>query len=114
MRISDWMSDVCSSDLDDYPAGMDISTARQQLGMMGGAAFDAVKTMQIDAENREAATKALVGFVIDVGLSVVPGGGTLGGLVAKDLKASYGNHPSTDESGRASCREGVSQEVKIQ
>src|SRR3546814_4048968 len=60
---------------DDYPAGMDISTARQQLGMMGGAAFDAVKTMQIDAENREAATKALVGFVIDVGLSVVPGGG---------------------------------------
>src|SRR3546814_4116649 len=72
---------------DDYPAGMDISTARQQLGMMGGAAFDAVKTMQIDAENREAATKALVGFVIDVGLSVVPGGGTLSGLVAKDLKA---------------------------
>src|SRR3546814_6690144 len=26
---------------DDYPAGMDISTARQQLGMMGGAAFAA-------------------------------------------------------------------------
>src|SRR3546814_13353660 len=78
---------------DDYPADMDISTARQQLGMMGGAAFDAVKTMQIDAENRHAAHKALVGFVIAVGLSAVPGGGTLSVLVAQDLKASFGTTP---------------------
>src|SRR3546814_17609119 len=73
-----------------------MSTARKDVIMMGGAAFAAVNTMQIDAENREAATKALVGFVIDVGLSVVPGGGTLSGLVAKDLKASFGNKPSID------------------
>lgn len=78
---------------DDYPPGLDVSTARQQLGMMGGAAFDAVKTMQLDAENREAAMKALVGFVVDVGLSVVPGGGTISGLVAKDLKEAFGNNP---------------------
>lgn len=83
-------------DRGDYPPGLDVSTARQQLGMMGGAAFDAVRTMQIDAENRQAATEALVGFVLDVGLSVVPGGGKISELVASDLKASFGNNPRID------------------
>lgn len=89
----DYLNDVQRND---YPPGLDDAAARQQLGMMGGAAFDAVKTMQLDAENREAATQALVGFVIDVGLSVVPGGGKISSLVAKDLKASFGNNPRID------------------
>lgn len=89
----DYLNNV---DRSDYPPGLDVSTARQQLGMVGGAAFDAVKTMQIDAENRQAATEALVGFVLDVGLSVVPGGGKISELVGKDLKASFGNNPRID------------------
>lgn len=81
---------------DDYPADMSVSQAREQLGMLGGAAFDAVQQMKIDQDNRAAATEALVGFVVDLGLSVVPGGGTISGLVASDLKAAFGNNPRID------------------
>ena len=80
----------------DYPADLSVSTARQQLGMLGGAAFDAVQQMKIDQDNRAAATEALVGFVVDLGLSVVPGGGKISELVAGDLKAAFGNNPRID------------------
>lgn len=81
---------------DDYPSDMSVSQAREQLGMLGGAAFDAVQQMKIDQDNRAAATEALVGFVVDLGLSVVPGGGTISGLVATDLKAAFGNDARID------------------
>ena len=81
---------------DDYPADMSVSQAREQLGMLGGAAFDAVQQMKIDQDNRAAATEALVGFVIDLGLSVVPGGGKLGSLVAGDLKTAFGNNETVN------------------
>lgn len=97
--VSDWAQvrqDFLANVDGSYPPGMDVSTARQQLGMLGGAAFDAVRTMQIDAENREAATQALVGFAVDVGLTLVPGGGKISELVAGDLKTTFGNNPRID------------------
>ena len=81
---------------DDYPAGMSIAQAREQLGMLGGAAFDAAQQMKIDQDNRAAATQALVGFVVDLGLSVVPGGGKLSSLVAGDLKTAFGNNATVN------------------
>ena len=79
-----------------YPDGLDVSTARQQLGVLGGAAFDAVQQMKIDQDNRAAATQALVGFVVDIGLAAVPGGGKISSLVAGDLKSAFGNNPAVD------------------
>ena len=81
---------------DDYPADMTISTARQDLGMLGGAAFDAVQQMKIDQDNRTAATQALVGFAVDLALTVVPGGGKLSALAATDLKNAFGNNATID------------------
>lgn len=81
---------------DDYPADMTVSNARQDLGMLGGAAFDAVQQMKIDQDNRAAATQALVGFAVDLALSVVPGGGKLSALAATDLKTAFGNNPAVD------------------
>lgn len=83
-------------DRSDYPPGLDISTARQQLGMLGGAAFDAVQQMKIDQDNRAAATEQLVGFVVDLAVSAVPGGGKISSLVADGLKATFGNRPAVD------------------
>ncbi|WP_344758444.1 hypothetical protein [Luteimonas lutimaris] len=77
---------------DDYPPGMDVSQARQDLAMLGGAAIDAVSQMKIDQDNRAAATKQLVSFVVDLALSAVPGGGTISSLVSKDLKAAFGDN----------------------
>src|SRR5690606_28787732 len=57
---------------------------------------DAVQQMKIDQDNRAAATEALVGFVVDLGLSVVPGGGKLGSLVAGDLKTAFGNNETVN------------------
>lgn len=79
-----------------YPPGMSVSQAREQLGMLGGAAFDAVQQMKIDQDNRAAATQALVGFVVDLALSAVPGGGKVSGLIAGDLKSAFGNNPAID------------------
>ncbi|PBS12766.1 hypothetical protein CMZ82_07855 [Lysobacteraceae bacterium NML93-0792] len=79
-----------------YPEGLDVSTARQQLGILGGAAFDAVQQMKIDQDNRAAATEALVGFIVDIGLAAVPGGGKISSLVAGDLKSAFGNNPAVD------------------
>ena len=81
---------------DDYPPGMSVAQAREQLGMLGGAAFDAVQQMKIDQDNRAAATQALVGFVVDLGLSIVPGGGKLSELVAGDLKTAFGNNATVN------------------
>lgn len=79
-----------------YPAGLDVSTARQQLGMLGGAAFDAVQQMKLDQDSRAAATQALVGFVVDLGLSAIPGGGKISRLIATDLKGAFGNNPAVN------------------
>lgn len=81
---------------DDYPPGMSISQAREDLAMLGGASFDAVQQMKLDQDNRKAATEALVGFVIDMGLSAIPGGGKISSLVASDLKASFGNNETVN------------------
>lgn len=80
----------------DYPPGLDVSTATEQLGMFGGAAVDAVQQMKIGQDQRAAANEALVGFVLDLALAAVPAGGKLSGLVSQDLKDTFGNNPAID------------------
>ena len=77
---------------DDYPADLDVSTAAEQLGMLGGASVDAVQQMKIGQDNRAAANEALTGFILDLALAAVPGGGKISALVSDDLKASFGNN----------------------
>lgn len=76
----------------DYPSDMSVATAREQLAMLGGAAFDSVQQMKIDKDNREAATQALVSFGVDLALSAIPGGGKLTSLMTDDLKATFNNN----------------------
>lgn len=98
--IEEWVSvrkDLLNGvERDDYPAGLDTSTAAEQLGMLGGAAVDGVQQMKISQDARAAANEALVGFVLDLALAAVPAGGKISALVSKDLKASFGNNPAID------------------
>ncbi|MFC4726999.1 hypothetical protein [Coralloluteibacterium thermophilus] len=72
------------------------SEAVNRLGILGGAAFDAITQSKIDLDNREAATQQLVGFAVDLAVSAVPGGGAVSRLVGSDLKAVFGNNPAID------------------
>jgi len=76
--------------------GVSVSDARSQLGMLGGAAMDAMQQAKIDSDQRAAANEKLVGFVVDVALSAVPGGGTVSGVVGPQLKGVFGNNPKLD------------------
>jgi hypothetical protein len=72
--------------------GISVSQAREQLGMLGGAAMDGVEQLKIDQDQRAAANEQLVNFVVDVALSAVPGGGTISGVAGKQLKDVFGNN----------------------
>jgi len=76
--------------------GISVSDARSQLGMLGGAAMDAMQQAKIDSDQRAAANEKLVGFVVDVALSAVPGGGTISGTVGPQLKKVFGDNPKLD------------------
>jgi len=76
--------------------GISVTDARSQLGMLGGAAMDAMQQAKIDSDQRAAANEKLVGFVVDVALSAVPGGGTVSGVVGPQLKNVFGNNPKLD------------------
>ena len=76
--------------------GISVADARSQLGMLGGAAMDAMQQAKIDSDQRAAANEKLVGFVVDVALSAVPGGGTVSGVVGPQLKNVFGNNPKLD------------------
>src|SRR3546814_9908745 len=85
MRISDWSSDVCSSDLDRLPAGIDREMRRDQRGQ----------------------------FVLDIGFHAETGGP--GGLGRIDVEAralpEIIRLVVGHEIGRAPCRERVGQYV---
>ena len=54
------------------PHGDDADVYLGRLTMLGGAMLDGIKQGYIDLAEDEAATKALVGFVVDVALAAVP------------------------------------------
>lgn len=54
------------------PHGPDADVYLGRLTMLGGAMLDGIKQGYIDLAKDEAATKALVGFVVDVALAAVP------------------------------------------
>ena len=54
------------------PHGDDADVYLGRLTMLGGAMLDGIKQGYIDLAKDEAATKALVGFVVDVALAAVP------------------------------------------
>lgn len=76
--------------------GVSVSDARSQLAMLGGAAMDAMQQAKLDSDQRAAANEQLVGFVVDVALSAVPGGGSISGTVGTQLKTVFGNNPRLD------------------
>lgn len=77
------------------PAGMTVSQARQDLSMLSGASMDSISGMKIDENNRAEATKQLIGFVVDMAVTVLPGGGAVSKLVNKaDLTEMFGNNPA--------------------
>lgn len=73
--------------------GVATSTAYEDLAMLGGAAADAVQQAKIDSDQLGAANQQLVGFVVDVALSAVPGGGSVSGLLGPQLKSVFNNNP---------------------
>src|SRR3546814_11265667 len=99
MRISDWSSDVCSSDLSPTPAQLDalISPAVGAFGLQNvtGTPYDPTTVYAVvDARSQNTAFQAIEGV---------------------DLSAQYRFDLPTGEAllqiGRASCRESVCQYV---
>src|SRR3546814_11058411 len=101
MRISDWSSDVCSSDL--------IPDARRALGKEGPAGADAVGRPNDGSAVRKMFGHANEGFVES----------PLGALIVSVAEESIGLHRRTQlcgnansiQIGRTSCRERVCQYV---
>src|SRR3546814_7920003 len=97
MRISDWSSDVCSSDLNDLVAAVATGT-----GLSKSDATKAVDEVfdQITVALKKGDDVRLVGF---------------GTFAVTKRAATQGRNPRTGEKiekiGRASCRERVSQYV---
>src|SRR3546814_14765601 len=101
MRISDWSSDVCSSDLDPHRAAPD-GAQRQEVRRRRGIALDrdgaraAIGRARLDGEAAPAVAPHLHAVA--------------GHPVEGDLDIGLGNQL---EIGRASCRESVCQYVSI-
>src|SRR3546814_9260822 len=85
MRISDWSSDVCSSDLPARPA----RAGRRRMTLAGEIRCDTVAGDVTRHRNRAVAPSAAVELSV--------------------LVPFYGADPSTLQIGRASCRERVCQ-----
>src|SRR3546814_15903644 len=92
MRISDWSSDVCSSDLAEDAAGRATAT----LG-------DPLRLVKYDYDGQ--------GRLISVTRHLAPNGGGIGGSFVTTYV--YGGLDSRIEIGRASCRASVCQDVVI-
>jgi hypothetical protein len=82
------------------PHGADADEYLGRLTMLGGAMLDGIKQGYVDLAKDEAATKALVGFVVDVGLAALP----LSSMISDGGKAAvsglFNNKAIDDALGR--------------
>src|SRR3546814_15616903 len=96
MRISDWSSDVCSSDLPAFPGG----------GFWGALAH---RQKAVSGSSRRCSGNAAAGIFIDAASGHVDDGLCHDGAFC----AEHGLARPVPEIGRASCRERVCQYVSI-
>src|SRR3546814_14023246 len=101
MRISDWSSDVCSSDLDKLDKALDAQSASKPLcACRKGATFWFGVKVSFWTLNRMIDVVTEPGCMLALGVDLIPTGGKL-----------QGSQSSISAIGRASRRESVRQYV---
>src|SRR3546814_3320360 len=101
MRISDWSSDVCSSDLNSGPGGNDLAPARDWLALAD--AFYAASVESTPAIPVIWGTDAVHGHSNIVGATLFPHNVGLGAARDPDLIERIGDRKSTRLNSSHSC-----------
>src|SRR3546814_11555275 len=90
MRISDWSSDVCSSDL---------SSIENGIGIMTVTRFDGDTGSQARATAQEFKSAGVIGVILDL-----RGNGGVYVTSVQDLASLRSEEPSVGEGGVSTCR----------